>query len=552
MTEPLVLTTPLGGAPLARAAMAGRAPEWYRARPHDAGAWRTYVAALRDEYRAKPWLEALLPAIAPSGAARARLERSAGGRGIVVTTGQQPGLFGGPLYTWNKALSALALANEIERLTAVPTAPVFWAATDDADFAEASVTYVAVPGGLETLTMPGPALEGRSMRDTPLGDVTDLWRTLERGSGAAVHRDALEITRNAYPPGATVGGAYVTLLRALLQPLGISVLDAGHPATRVAMRPLLKVALERCGSVEQQLAARERALRDAGFEPQVQSIAGLSLVFETRDEVRERIPIASSRAVAASANADLGPNVLLRPIIERALLPTAAYVAGPGEIAYFAQVGAVAESLDRAPPLVLPRWSGMIIEPHVARILDRYALPPAALQDPHAAERDLVRKRLPDGVMDYSLQRFREQVDAAAAELAWALRSAQDVVLPEAVLEGMRRSTGARVARLERRILAAAKRANATLMRDVATARAALYPLGAPQERKLNFIPLLARHGPVLLRSMLGAATAHASSMLDGGAGSGAGDDAATLATTALVAAEASQTGSESKRLRDG
>jgi uncharacterized protein YllA (UPF0747 family) len=80
------------------------------------------------------WLYVLRPAFAASGAAAARLERVAAGRGIVVTTGQQPGLFGGPIYTWSKALSALTLADEIEATTGIPAAPVFWAANDDRRF----------------------------------------------------------------------------------------------------------------------------------------------------------------------------------------------------------------------------------------------------------------------------------------------------------------------------------------------------------------------------------------------------------------------------------
>src|SRR4029434_6671593 len=94
------------------------------------------------------------------GAAQARLERVASARGIVVTTGQQPGLFGGPIYTWSKALTALTLADEIEAATGVPTAPVFWAANDDADFGEACWTAVGVRGGGERLRGPARAARG--------------------------------------------------------------------------------------------------------------------------------------------------------------------------------------------------------------------------------------------------------------------------------------------------------------------------------------------------------------------------------------------------------
>src|SRR5262245_55049600 len=134
MTEPVVRTDPLGGSPLARAAIDGRLGDWYVARPTTAQGWKARAESVRASAKSRPWLDMLRPAFDARGAAAARLDRVANGRGIVVTTGQQPGLFGGPIYTWSKALSALALADEIESATGIPTAPVFWAATDDADF----------------------------------------------------------------------------------------------------------------------------------------------------------------------------------------------------------------------------------------------------------------------------------------------------------------------------------------------------------------------------------------------------------------------------------
>src|SRR5690606_26254070 len=169
------------------------------------------------------------------------------GRGAVVTTGQQPGLCGGPIYTWSKALSALALADALEAATGVPVAPVFWAATDDADLAEASTTWVSLPGGAEELRMTGGADEadGLPMADVPLPDLSAQLATLRRASGSIANAPPLELAERAYRPGNSVGDAYVELLRGLLQPLGIAVLGASHPAVRAAGRPLLVDALRR-------------------------------------------------------------------------------------------------------------------------------------------------------------------------------------------------------------------------------------------------------------------------------------------------------------------
>lgn len=511
---PQLITEPLGGSPLAAAALAGdaRVAPWYTPRPADGVAWRARVSDVRRGAPAD-WLATLGPALDAHGAAAERLTRVAGGRGVVVTTGQQPGLFGGPIYTWSKALSALTLADALERATGVPVAPVFWAATDDADFDEAAWTAIAVPGGAEVLRLT-TALHrpGTPMADTPLGDVHALLDALARGAGSALYREALAVTREAYTGERTIGGAYVALLRAVLEPLGMAVLDASHPASRAAMRPLLDAALARAPQVADAARERERDIRAAGFSPQVEEVPGLSLVFELGADGKRRIPVPEASA-PPSTRPVLSPNVLLRPVAERAILPTVAYVAGPGELAYFAQVSAVARALGVAEPLAVPRWSVTIIEPHVARILDRYGLAVDELRQPSVAETRLARESLPVEARA-ALDAFRAALDARSGALRAASDTADGPLVPEAVIEGARRSMLHRLDRLERRYTAAMKRRQTRLVHDLGTARGALFPLGKRQERALNLVPLLARHGPALLDGMRAEAARHAEALV--------------------------------------
>ncbi|MDQ6718757.1 MAG: bacillithiol biosynthesis BshC, partial [Gemmatimonadota bacterium] len=140
---PEIIPQQLGLQSVALDAMRGAEDARYEPRPSGKDEW---IARARAVISSVPtdWLDQLSPAFTATGEAARRLAGSGSGKGIVVTTGQQPGLFGGPLYTLSKALTALALANEIERLTGIPTAPVFWAATDDTDFREASKTVISV------------------------------------------------------------------------------------------------------------------------------------------------------------------------------------------------------------------------------------------------------------------------------------------------------------------------------------------------------------------------------------------------------------------------
>lgn len=502
---PRVVTEPIGGSALASLAQRGEAPaEWYEPAPRDRAGWVARARAVAAEGSAARSFEALGTALHARGAAAERVARVVRGGGIAVTTGQQPGLFGGPVYTWSKALGAAAFADAIEGATGIPTVPVFWAATDDADALEASRTVIAVVGGAERLVAEVRAPAGTPMCAAPLGDVEPLFAKLAASSGSALHPDVLDVTRAAYHAGSTVGDAFVALLATVLNPLGIAVLDAGHARVRELAAPVTMAALDRAPAISRALSERGRALRAAGFDPQVEEIEKLSLVFDWSGGVKARVPVG---APTRPRPGELSPNVLLRPVVERALLPTIAYLAGPGELAYFAQVSAVASALEAVQPLAVARWSCTIVEPRIERALARLRLGLDDVRDGARAERTIAERAMPEAA--------RQAIDVArqhAAALGDALAplAADARLVDERVVAGHRRRAEWEAARLERRLLAAVKRREVEAMQQLGTVRGSLWPLGVRQERALNFIPLLARYGPPLLERMRAAASAWA------------------------------------------
>ena len=150
----------------------------------------------------------------------------------------------------------------------------------------------------------------------------------------------------------------------------------------------------------------------------------------------------------------------------------------------------------------------MIIEPHVEEILEKLYLLPEDFRDPHEVEARVARARLPKAVI--------EELNATRAALNERLDALTEAVVEErapvsaAVTEGLRANLLRRLDRFERRLIAAAKREHADTMHEIATARGSLYPLGKPQERALNFVPLLARYGATLRQDMLAEAREHA------------------------------------------
>ena len=179
-----VISTPIVGSSLARIAIDGGDGKWYAKRPSTIDEWKRRADESRRSLLDPAWLEAISPALNARGAAAERLQKAAES-GVAVTTGQQPGLFGGPLYNWWKAYSALSLANELERKIGMPVAPIFWAATDDSDFDEGSYTIVPSADGAERIEIATDAPPGTPLSEIPVGNIEDQLLRLEHSTGSA-------------------------------------------------------------------------------------------------------------------------------------------------------------------------------------------------------------------------------------------------------------------------------------------------------------------------------------------------------------------------------
>jgi len=512
--SPLIQRLPLGMSPLAAAVAAGTLPAGSTAEvPRSAAQWREQVELSRHPMMGLGWADTLREAMRPSGAAAARLARVSGGQGVVVTTGQQPGLFGGPMYTLVKALSALALADRIELVTGVPAAPVFWAATDDADFAEGATTWLPMGGGLHDARIRSAPPEGTMMSHAFLRDVSEARAVLRRSASGAAWPELMRVASAAYQDGVTVGNAYVELMRELLMPLGITVLNAAHPSVRHQSAPLLRRALAEAVGIDAAVVERTEWLRANGMAPQVEPVADRSLVFVVRNGVKERARISSAAAILPRVSDDLlAPNVLLRPIVERALLPTVAYMAGPGELAYFAQVGAVAAALGVAVPLALPRTSVRVLTPDMQSTMATLGATVDDLRDTRALVRGIATAATPDAALD-ALTALRAQIQVTAT----AIRASGSTLEP-AALDGAIAQFAHRATRLERRMLAAAKRSVADQLARVTKVRSLVWPHDSPQERVVNPLPWIARHGPPLLDALHAACAEDAATLVHGDA----------------------------------
>jgi bacillithiol synthase len=433
---------------------------------------------------------------------------------LAVTTGQQPGLFTGPLYTIFKAISAVALARMLEVRWSRPVVPVFWVAGDDHDFDEAAtVSWLAGDGTPVRATLrerPAEAPMLPMYRELLGPEIDGLLSRIEEALPQGEHREeVIAALRRHYRPEATIAGSCAALLAEWLAPLGVAVFDPTHPAAKRVQAPLLLEALRRHGSIQQRLEGRHQELQDLGLDPGVAVTDGASLVMVEATEGRDRLVQAgegfesrrsrefwsmeSLEALAVSQPERLSANVLLRPVVESQLLPTVAYVAGPAELRYLALSRTLFEAFGIHAQLPLPRWSGMIVDPRVDRVLEKFGAGLEELLAPsQQLENRVVREQLPAEATD-AIGRLRERLLADYEVLARVAIEIDPTI--ERSIRNLAGQAQNGVADAEKRLVAHLKKRQATETAQIARARETLLPGGTPQERVLTVAPWLARQG---------------------------------------------------------
>jgi bacillithiol biosynthesis cysteine-adding enzyme BshC len=369
-------------------AAAGR---FYASLPPDAG-WQARPSLPAHWPELVRVLEEQNPSLVGSAVAGA-LESLSHGAGAVVT-GQQVGLFGGPLFTPFKAATAIARARQATAASR-PHAAIFWLASEDHDFAE--INHVTFPAGreLRKLVYPDGSAANRPVGGIELDErITPL---VEEAWGLLGGSDAMEALAAAYKPGRTFAQAFRDFYAHAFAAQGLLVLDAGGRAIHRMGAPVLRAGLERADELHAALLARNAELTAAGYEAQVAVGAQSSLLFLIDDKTGARLALkriapnpaepqglwqaarhsfstAELVGILETEPERISPSALLRPVFQDFLLSTSLIVGGPAEIAYFAQLAVLYEPiLGRVTP-VQPRFSGTLVEPAIGELLRKHEL----------------------------------------------------------------------------------------------------------------------------------------------------------------------------------
>jgi bacillithiol synthase len=440
-----------------------------------------------------------------------RLRRGA----LAAVTGQQVGLFGGPLFAILKALTAVKLADAATAAGA-DCVPIFWLATEDHDLAEVNhVSLIGESGAPEPL-----ATTSHGATDAPVGTVrlgAELEPTVERAASLLGDSEITTWLRESYRPEETLGSAFAKLFARLFADWGVILLDPADKEMHELAKPLLLAAAERCSELNDALLERGKALEAAGYHQQVKVTSATTPFFQVKNGSRtpirrknngtaeflvgeERFSPTELLAKIEAAPEQFNPNVLLRPVVQDYLLPTLAYTGGAAEVAYFAQVGVVYEKLLGRVTPVLPRFSATLVEPKPQRILEKYGLGlPDLFHGPEKLREIMGQKTLPSDLKS-RFEEARSSLEKSMGFIRFSLNRL-DPTLVEATSNAEAKMQY-QLSQLEARAARAELQRNEVLARHAETLSNSLFPNKVLQEREIAGISFVARYGTSLLRDL--------------------------------------------------
>ena len=439
-------------------------------------------------------------------ATRANLDRLEKGA-VAVVSGQQVGLFGGPAYAIYKAVSAIQIAQELSK-AGVDAVPVFWMATEDHDLDEVRTSTWFYQGKLKRFELPGNGDAGQPVGRIGLG--SQVVQMVDEAAGiltAAGGEFVAGIFRESYGTQESYGSAFGKLFARLFAEQGLILLDPLDARLHRVGGEVLRRAVEEREGLNEALLARGKELEKAGYSAQVKVTARSSLIFSMEKGKRLPITVSGAKFVCGeqswtkeelvrevqSAPEKFSPNALLRPVLQDFLLPTAAYIAGPAEIAYFAQAEVIYKKLLERIPVILPRAAFTILDAKAEKLLRRYGL---KVEDVWRGSQELRRKMETFSVPATLGKNFDKTVKESAKMLAVLKKQ---IVRLDPTLGGAVETAQKKIAFQLDKLKRKTGRAQAFKDGLIATHQefleSLLYPHKVLQSRELCFLPLLASWG---------------------------------------------------------
>ena len=438
---------------------------------------------------------------------------------VAVVTGQQVGLFTGPLYTIYKAITAVKLAEKLAKdFPEYKFVPIFWLAGEDHDFEEvSSVSLFNAAGELVRLDYNAEEM-ATDVNHGAVGEIElderieVLFKLAEEALLPTEFKPkVLELFKTAYQKGMTFNRAFVHLLNVLLEDSGLIFLNSNDAEIKQLLVPVFRKELadtpRSC-----QLVIDQSAILERQYHAQVKPRSINLFLFHEKGRypiephpngyflkgTRQHFTKVELDTLLTEKPEMFSPNVVLRPICQDTLLPTIAYVGGPSELAYFGQYSTLYKDFGIPEPIIYPRASVTIVEERVEKILARFSLEPLAL----FGNLEFLKQQIAEQISDLKAEDFfataSHSIDESLNELKPALQSIDPTLLP--AMDNTLQKIHSHLSVLRDKTISAQKRQHEVSLRQIDKAAANLFPSSDFQERQLNILYFLNKYGLEFVR----------------------------------------------------
>jgi bacillithiol biosynthesis cysteine-adding enzyme BshC len=440
-----------------------------------------------------------------------------------IVTGQQVGLFGGPLYTVFKTITTIKLSERLkQKFPQFDFVPVFWIEGEDHDFAE--MNNISILDG-ESKTARLEYLPGGVMPERNLGPIGELVFDASLDQTLASLEAALQKTdftedvmkklRECYTPGRTFNQSFTAWMNHLFEDYGLVFISSNNAELKRLISPFFVKEISEFPKTSQTVI-RQSAELEEKYHAQIKAKSinlflfhkGGRYLIEPREHdfslkgTRHFLQKEELLKIANETPELLSPNVVLRPIVQDTLLPTLAYVAGPSEIAYHAQLKPVYEDFNVLQPIIYPRASGTFLEERVERAMEKYSLALSELFEDPGKVTAKVAERISDVKAEVLFGSVSSSIHDALSELKFGLKEIDPTLL--GALEGVKSKIDGNLSVLKEKTVAAQMRRHETAMRQIERAIASLLPNGSLQEREISVIYFMNKYGPDLVKWLVG------------------------------------------------
>jgi bacillithiol synthase len=439
---------------------------------------------------------------------------------VTVVAGQQAGLLTGPLYTIHKIISVIQLARQQEAELKHPVVPVFWIAGEDHDYQEVNHIYIENDSNLEKVGYPERVLE-KKMTSHILYTKSVMKKWLDDiliilGETGYTKQLSSELTKMIDQEDSIVR-FFAHMVMSLFKEFGLLVIDSSYPPLRRLETGRFHQLIENSKSITDAVLEQQSDIRGSGFHTQLdisQTAANFFLQIQNERVLLERegdMFFEKNTGKTYTSNEllsilDESPesfsnNVVTRPLMQEWLFPNLAFIAGPGEIAYWGELKRAFEFVELKMPPVVPRLNITIVERDINKRIQELELTlHSVITEGVSTARDTFWKSLENPGLETEMKEIQNELERKYERIR-----EQAVLIDQGLNPIIDKNLDFHLGQfdyLRKRIDNALKDKHSLIFTQFMKVENGIRPNEGPQERTWNIIYFLNKYGPTFVNDL--------------------------------------------------